>query len=122
MTWTLHPIADFGQYAAAWDRVNEAGRGMPFLHSSFIAHALRHFGSGEELIARHSAGGSDEAFGILRPKGSGAWETFQPAQLPLGAWVMLPRLDYPGLLEEALRDLPGMALLIGRHAAGPVSA
>lgn len=119
MTWTVHPIADFERFAAAWDRVNEAGRGIPFLHSAFIALALREFGTGEELLAVHGAGDAGDALAVLFAKGKGVWETFQPAQLPLGAWVMTPGLDYRRLLDELLRCLPGAAFLVGVSQQDP---
>jgi CelD/BcsL family acetyltransferase involved in cellulose biosynthesis len=119
MTWTIHPVAQFDRFTSSWDRVNQAGAGTPFLHSSFVGHALREFGSGEELLAVRADSAGDCALAIVSSKGKGAWETFQPAQLPLGAWVMSPRLDYGIVLEELLRGLPGAALLIGVSQQDP---
>jgi CelD/BcsL family acetyltransferase involved in cellulose biosynthesis len=119
MTWTIHPVAQFDRFTSSWDRLNQAGAGTPFLHSSFVGHALREFGSGEELLAVRADSAGDCALAIVSSKGKGAWETFQPAQLPLGAWVMSPRLDYGIVLEELLRGLPGAALLIGVSQQDP---
>jgi GNAT acetyltransferase-like protein len=41
------------------------------------------------------------------------WETFQPSQLPVGAWVMRPDQDFEKLLSDLATRLPGIALLIG---------
>ncbi len=119
MAWTLHPITHFERFAAAWDRVNQAGREIPVLHSSFIAHALREFGTGEELLAVRGAGGVEDALAVVFSKGKGAWESFQPSQLPLGAWVMVPGLEYQDVLEELLRCLPGAAMLVGISQQDP---
>ena len=119
MTWTIHPITQFDRFRPSWDRVNHAGSGTPFLHSSFVGHALRAFGSGEELLAVRADSAGDNALAVVSSKGKGAWETFQPAQLPLGAWVMSPGLDYGTVLEELLGGLPGAALLIGVSQQDP---
>ena len=119
MTWTIHPITQFDRFRRSWDRVNHTGSGTPFLHSSFVGHALRAFGSGEELLAVRADPAGDNALAVVSSKGKGAWETFQPAQLPLGAWVMSPGLDYGTVLEELLGGLPGAALLIGVSQQDP---
>src|SRR5262245_16548623 len=51
--------------------------------------------------------------GLLARRGHSQWETFQPSQLPLGAWVMRPEGDFGLLLSGLGRKLPGIALAIG---------
>ena len=44
MNWTIYPIAQLEQLAPAWDALNDAAGGLPFLHSRFIAAVVRGFG------------------------------------------------------------------------------
>jgi CelD/BcsL family acetyltransferase involved in cellulose biosynthesis len=111
--WKIYSITEFQRFAPAWNRVNTSGRSVPFLHSSFIAYALREFGSGEEKLAVRGGAGAEDALAVMRSTGKGAWESFQPAQLPLGAWVMASTLDYSDALDGLFAALPGAVMLIG---------
>jgi hypothetical protein len=51
--------------------------------------------------------------GLLSRRAWAHWESFQPSQLPVGAWVMRPRQDFESLLSALAKRLPGAALLIG---------
>ena len=44
--WRLFPIDRFDDFASAWDRVNDAATGLPFLTSLFIRNLLHVFRSG----------------------------------------------------------------------------
>jgi hypothetical protein len=46
------------------------------------------------------AAGEEQVIGIVRRGRLGAWETYQPSQLPLGAWVMSDELDYEKVAES----------------------
>ena len=120
MAWTIHPITNFTRFAATWDRVNGLSGRSPVLHSSVIAAALRELGSGHELLAVHEPAGVADTLAVLTPKGKGAWETFQPAQLPLGAWVMASGLNYEQVLEGLFGCLPGAVMLIGVTQQDPL--
>lgn len=112
LQWTLLPIAEFDRLADDWDRLNDAIGGAPFHHSSYIRNLLREFGSGSEHLAVGRTGNAVEALGILAYKKFGVWETFQPSQLPLGAWLMLPGADYGDCASGMMRALPGVPLMI----------
>jgi CelD/BcsL family acetyltransferase involved in cellulose biosynthesis len=112
-TWAIHPIERFDAFASAWDRVNGGARGVPFLHPSFISQSLRAFGSGNESLAVLGPPGSERALAVVTPTGKGAWQTFQPAQLPLGAWVMVPGSSYADVLGSLIGSLPGASLMVG---------
>jgi hypothetical protein len=49
---------------------------------------------------------------ILRRAGAGRWETFQPSQMPLGAWIQRPGLPIEPLLAGLTRGLPGFAFML----------
>lgn len=118
--WQLHPIERFDDFAEAWDRINDAGTGLPFLSSLFIRHLLRVFRSGTECLVVLGPPGEEQALGIVRSSRLGAWETYQPSQLPLGAWVMAGSLDYAEVAASLLRTLPGTPLLFALTQQDPL--
>jgi CelD/BcsL family acetyltransferase involved in cellulose biosynthesis len=115
----LHAIDAFDRHAEAWDRVNRRSGGIPFLASLFIRNALREFGRGDEKLAVLGAPGTERALGVLWRKRSSVWETFQPSQLPLGAWVMERGLDYAPAVHGLLRRLPRFPLLLSLTQQDP---
>ncbi len=119
VTWTLHPATSLERFADAWDRVNDARGGVPFLRAVFIRQLLKEFASGDELLAVYGDGSSAAAFAVLSPKGMGVWQTYQPSQLPLGAWVARPGLDLGQRLAELLRALPRVGTMIGLSQQDP---
>lgn len=122
MMWTLDPAASLERFVGAWDRVNEAYGGAPFLRAAFVCQLLKEFSSGNELLARYGDGDSAEAFGVLSSKGMGVWETYQPSQLPLGAWIARPGFDLGRRLPQLLRALPGVGTMIGLSQQDPLFA
>ncbi|MFN0303281.1 MAG: GNAT family N-acetyltransferase [Burkholderiales bacterium] len=120
MSWAVFPIEQFERFAARWDRINEASGSVPVLKSLFISNLLRAFGSGKELIVVRHSGSEDEAIGILCKRRNGVYETFQPSQAPLGAWVMNPNLNYEDAFVGLFRMLPGLTLLIGTTKQDPL--
>jgi CelD/BcsL family acetyltransferase involved in cellulose biosynthesis len=119
MNWTLHPIDQLEQLAPAWNALNDAAGGLPFLHTRFVGPLCEVFGEPGLLIALCEDGRGPLAMGIFERAGFGQWETFQPSQLPLGAWVMRPEQDFEGVLSELAGRLPGFALLIGVSQQDP---
>jgi hypothetical protein len=70
---------------------------------------LRHFANGNVTLARR-VNAAEKGMTLLVRKGSGLWETFQPAQAPLGMFL-LEHPDSSGrTLSELTRKLPGHAL------------
>jgi CelD/BcsL family acetyltransferase involved in cellulose biosynthesis len=119
MKWTLHTVERFDDFAAAWDRINNAAGGLPFLRSNFIRSLLQHFRNGGERLAVLGAPGQERALCIVSSKRPAVWETYQPSQLPLGAWVMEPNLRHVDLLSSLLRALPGFPLLLAATQQDP---
>ncbi|XVJ68850.1 MAG: GNAT family N-acetyltransferase [Rhizobacter sp.] len=62
-------------------------------------------------------GGAWHCAAILVPKRRGAWETFQPSQLPLGAWVgpqdSMASPHWAEQIEGLCGALPGFCLSVG---------
>ena len=84
-----------------------------------MAPLLREFGTGHELLAIHESGHKIDVMAIVVSSGRGAWQTFQPSQLPLGAWVMRSGAELGELLEALLRKLPGFTLNFGITQVDP---
>ena len=119
MRWRVYPIREFDGLTAEWNALNAAAGNLPFLRSEFIAPALREFGTGGEMLVTLGAGGEYDAMGILRRLRPGMWETFQPSQLPLGAFLMRKGMSVDGVLEGLLRALPGLAVAVALTQQDP---
>ena len=119
MTWSVVPAARLAEHAAAWDGLQARTTDTPFLATDFLLPALAEFGGGRELLALHHQAGKLTAAALVRPAGRGMWETFQPSQLPLGAWVCAADADVAELARRLLTSLPGMALGLGLTQLDP---
>ena len=93
MTWTLQPIALFADFAGQWDALARSRPGIPFLESVFLQPAVDSFGNGDERLCLNHVNGQLRAAAILQPGRKGMWQTFQPSQLPLGAWISDGSID-----------------------------
>ncbi|MCC8998086.1 MAG: GNAT family N-acetyltransferase [Candidatus Contendobacter sp.] len=111
-----------GDLAASWDALNTARGDLPFLAAYCIVAALKEFGDGQErLLLAHDAQGP-AAMLVLRQKRFFEWETFQPSQLPLGAWVARKEIPLVEVARSGQRHLPGLCLLFGITQIDPLLA
>jgi CelD/BcsL family acetyltransferase involved in cellulose biosynthesis len=111
-SWELQSIAKFEEQSEKWDRLNHQGPQSPLLTSMFLRPLLEEFGTGDEILA--VCGKPDPfAMAILRRQTRFAWETFQPSQAPLGAWMQIPEADTEELALSLIKTLPGPALMLG---------
>jgi CelD/BcsL family acetyltransferase involved in cellulose biosynthesis len=113
MRWRVYPIREFDRFTAQWNALNAAAGDLPFLRSAFLAPALREFGTGAETLVTLGAGDDYAALGMLRRLRPGMWESFQPSQLPLGAFLLRKGTSVDEILEGLLRALPGLAVAVG---------
>ena len=113
MTWTLQPIAQFADFADQWDALARSRPGTPFLESVFLQPAVEIFGRGDERLCLNHVNGQLRAAGILQPGRKGMWQTFQPSQLPLGAWITEEGVDLASACSALMGQLPGLALGLG---------
>ena len=110
MRWTFQRAnQSFQAHCKKWDEINRMGSNHVLLDSDFVAPLLRHFGD-DDVVLGVKNGGKNPGMALLRKKGTGVWETFQPSQAPLGL-ILFGTADSTGeeLLEMA-RKLPGYAL------------
>lgn len=113
MTWTLYPIARYKDYASQWDALAKPRPGAPFLESAFLQPALDSFGNDEELLCLHHTDGRLSAAAIVQRGPKGMWQTFQPSQLPLGAWLSNKDVDLIATVDALVAQLPGLTLGLG---------
>jgi hypothetical protein len=122
MSWHVVPARDFAMHAGRWQRLHAAGAASPLLAADFIQALLDAFGTGRELLAWHAPDDGDDAqaMTIVTPGRLGTWNTFQPAQAPVGLWLQRD-LDSPAAgLAGLLRALPGIALMLGITECDPM--
>lgn len=120
MTWTVVPARDFERHVDRWQRLHAAGPASPLLAVDFVRPLLDVFGTGRELLAWHDRNGETDAMTIVTPGRFGAWNTFQPAQAPVGLWLQREAGLADGLLANLLRALPGPALMLGLTQCDPM--
>ena len=113
MKWTFLPITQLERLAPTWNALNASAGDLPFLHSRFILPLCHAFGDGSLKIALCENSQGAVAAGVLSRRGLVHWESFQPSQAPVGAWVMRPDQDFEPLLFTLAKSLPGVALVIG---------
>lgn len=110
MRWRIHPVASLLSNGSAWDALNDEAGGLPFLRVDFLLPALTEFGNGQECLAIGEEEGTPLTMGIFRRVRHGFWETFQPSQLPLGAFIARRGLSLDAALLGLGRALPGAML------------
>jgi len=109
LIWKEAPAQALLQDAAlsdAWDALNKEHSDLPFLSSLVVLPALKVFGQGgERLLMAHDAGRC-VAMLLLRDIGKLRWQTFQPSQLPLGAWVAAAGQSVQEIASSLLHQWP----------------
>jgi len=120
LAWTAHRLEDFQSLANDWDALVSRAKYPAFMRSAFLLPAIRHFGCdrGRLLFARR--GPEPVAAALLQRVGIARWQTFQPSQLPLGAWVMTPGCSWSEVMPPLFASLPGFALSIGVTRQDPL--
>jgi CelD/BcsL family acetyltransferase involved in cellulose biosynthesis len=110
--WELHSISEFKEQNQAWDRLNQKGPRSPLLTAIFVEPLLKEFGTGDEILA--VCGRPDPvAMAILQREAQIGWQTFQPSQAPLGAWMQMPEADTEELALSLIKALPRFGLALG---------
>lgn len=120
--WPAGPGLRRPELAAAWNRLNALRGDLPFLDSRAVLAALDEFGSGkEQLLVAEGADGPVALF-VLVPQGRLRWESFQPSQIPLGAWVASPDQPLEALAADLVRGPLGLCLALSLTQIDPLVA
>ncbi|MCS6945901.1 MAG: GNAT family N-acetyltransferase [Sutterellaceae bacterium] len=119
--WACQPIDHLRVLAADWDRLAvETAPHAPFLRTAFVLPLLNHFGTGQERVLLAREGTQLVAMAVVQKTTFATWQTFQPSQAPLGAFVVRRGSDWGRLLPGALAALPGLALSLGITQQDPL--
>jgi CelD/BcsL family acetyltransferase involved in cellulose biosynthesis len=118
--WTLAAASqNSSSWAKEWDALNDRTGALPFLASDVVLAALTHFGSGREILCVGSSAGETVAMALLTRKNAFTWESFQPSQLPLGAYLQVPEFRVDAAATSLLSALPKPALILGLTQLDP---
>lgn len=109
-----------GELAYCWDYLNASRGDLPFLAAYAILTALNAFGCGRERLLFAQDAQGPAAMLILWRKRFFEWQTFQPSQIPLGAWVARKELSLLDVARSCQRSLPGVCLIIGVTQIDPL--
>lgn len=108
-----------GELLQNWDRLNAAHGDFPFLAGDAIVSAIKILGNGSERLLIAQEGTNLVAMFLLVPKGEFRWQTFQPSQLPLGAWVAEAHIRLPEIARSLLRGPLGFCLVLSITQVDP---
>lgn len=110
------------QLRQAWDQLNAERGNLPFLASDAIVSALTILGDGTERLLVGYSDTIAVAMFLLTPQGKFQWRTFQPSQVPLGAWVASEDLELLHLTRSLLRGPLGFCLGLSITQIDPLVA
>ncbi|MCM8596879.1 GNAT family N-acetyltransferase [Accumulibacter sp.] len=123
LTWQNEPASALQRkpdLLAAWDRLNAERGDLPFLSASAVLSALDVFGQGNERLLVGREGGRIVTLFLLRPLGRCSWVTFQPSQIPLGAWVASADRSLPELAQSLTSGPLGLCLMLSITRIDPL--
>ncbi len=120
--WNNQPasnLANDQDLIRTWDRLNAEHGDLPFLSADVVNSALRILGSGQERLLVASRGNDVLAMFLLSPAGKFRWNTFQPSQLPLGAWVCTASESLVDVARSLLHGPLGFSLSLSITQVDP---
>ena len=120
--WTVAQPADIQAVAAEWDDLVTRIGGPPFMGASFLLCAIEAFGCERGRLVLGRCNGKLVVGGLVVRCGLGRWVTWQPSQLPLGAWIMEGRLSMESVIVGLCSALPGLALGVSLTQLDPAIA
>ena len=113
LSWDVLEPGDLASRSAEWDQL-VADAGYPaFMQSGFLIRAILGFGCERGRLVLGHKRGRVVVGGIVMPTARGQWSTYQPSQLPLGAWLMSPDCNWHDASRSLLQVLPGFAISLG---------
>lgn len=113
MIWTTYPISQLANFSQQWDELVRSRPGTPFLETAFLLPSVEFFSTGKERLCLLHSNGQLRAAAIMNQSRMGVWQTFQPSQLPLGAWISDGKIDLLVACNSLFGKLSGLSLSIG---------
>jgi CelD/BcsL family acetyltransferase involved in cellulose biosynthesis len=121
-SWRLHPSGEIERFAETWELLRRDLGSNPLLHLDFVIPLLEHLGTGHELLAVYGHPHAPDAMAFVVRSSAVSWQTFQPAQAPIGIWMARPTVDLRHLSRALLDALPGMPAIVGITQQDPLIA
>jgi hypothetical protein len=113
MSWEYHPADQcFAAEPQNWDALNRACFNHILMDSRFVGASLRCFGRDQVLMGTLE-NSAFSGMALLYKSGPGIWQTFQPAQAPLGLLILGKNQDIQKTMMDLLSSLPGPAVQLG---------
>jgi hypothetical protein len=113
--WSIYPTSDFKPNSfiyEEWDRLNERTTNQGFLSAAAISCYLKYFGRNREHVAVGVACGKIKCMTVIVKVDPFRWETFQPSQLPLGAFLLSSDAEIRSTAKSLLNALPSFPLVL----------
>jgi CelD/BcsL family acetyltransferase involved in cellulose biosynthesis len=123
ISWKNLPASSLQQnpdLSAQWDRLNAARGDIPFLMADAMITALKAFGNGQERLLLGQQDSVAAAMFLLVPLRNFSWQTFQPSQIPLGAWVAQAHLPLVDLARSIIHGPLGFCLSLSITQVDPL--
>ena len=115
MRWEMLPASALMEGRggmASWDRLNGQATRQVFMDANAISLALKHFGCGRESLLIGKRNEEICCMAVLVKSGLMRWTTFQPSQLPLGAFLLCPEASFENVIASLMQYLsPGVITL-----------
>lgn len=105
-----------------WERLNAERGDLPILAGNAVVSALETLGTGRERLLIGRIANSVLAMAILEQSGRFQWRTFQPSQLPLGAWVASSPMSLEHVARSLARGPLGLCLILSMTQVDPLVA
>lgn len=123
LTWTHHPAHELASNAKLredWNQLNASTTRQVFMDAEAIGCALKHFGTGKERLFVGTAQGQIVCMAVLSRIDALRWSTFQPSQIPLGAFLIAPHVGLDTASAALLRALPTTTLVLSITQLDPL--
>lgn len=118
--WTVYSAAELNRLAIKWDALNRKCGNIPFFETGFLLALIKEFPAFDlHLAIACDSAGEWIAATLIQPQGRGQWTTYQPSQLPLGAWLQAPTQGGDELARALLHKVPTFALRLGLTQLDP---
>ena len=121
LQWNVIPTKEFDQHSKDWDELNIRTFNSVLLRSKFYKALLTTFGDGNEQLVFARLNDGIVACGIFVQSGRATWQTFQPAQAPLGAFIFdQAKVSIEQLASSLQRQLSKTCFVLGISQLDPV--
>ena len=121
LKWLITSTTRFGEFTREWDALVQRNGYPPFMQSRFVGPACELFLEGKHRFVLATDEDKPVAAGILVQLDTWRWSSFQPSQLPMGAWLTAREQPLDDLLAALGRSLPGVPVMLSITQQDPLA-